>query len=122
MAKSELKFLVDVGVGKKVETFLIESGHDIKSIRQTDHKMKDSQILKIANDEERSIITMDKDFGELVFYSGMSHYGVLLLRLDDSDGEEKVEIIKEIFTKYKSSLRNNFCVYQNSKLRIKKVK
>ncbi|MBK8981543.1 MAG: DUF5615 family PIN-like protein [Ignavibacteria bacterium] len=122
MAKSDLKFLVDVGVGKKVETFLYESGHDIKSIRQIDHRMKDSQILKLANEEKRTIITMDKDFGELVFNSGMSHYGVLLLRLDDSDGEEKVEIIKEIFTKYESSIRSNFCVYQNSRLRIKKVK
>jgi len=50
----------------------------------------------------------------------LSHYGVLLLRLDDSNGEDKVETIKEIITKYESSLKNNFCVYQNSRLRIKK--
>jgi len=120
MAKNDLKFLVDVGVGKKVESFLKESNYDIKSIRQIDHRMKDSQILRLANDEERIVITMDKDFGELIFNSGLSHYGVLLLRLDDSNGEEKVEVIKEILTKYESSLRNNFCVYQNSRLRIKK--
>jgi len=58
---------------------------------------------------------MDKDFGELIFNSGLSHYGVLLLRLDDSNGEEKVETIKEIITKHESSLSNSFCVYQNSR-------
>ncbi len=35
MAKSNLKFLVDVGVGKKVESFLTESDFDIKSIIHT---------------------------------------------------------------------------------------
>ena len=44
MTKIDLKFLVDVGVGKKVESFLKESNYDIKSIRQIDHRMKDSQI------------------------------------------------------------------------------
>lgn len=120
MSKSDLKFLVDAGVGKKVESFLSESGYDFKSVREIDHRMKDSEILKLANSERRIVITMDKDFGELIFNSGLSHYGVLLLRLDDSNGEEKVETIKEIITKYESSLKNNFCVYQNSRLRIKK--
>lgn len=54
MAKSELKFLVDVGVGKKDESFLSESEYDFKSIREIEHKMKDSDILKIANDEKGS--------------------------------------------------------------------
>jgi predicted nuclease of predicted toxin-antitoxin system len=82
--------------------------------------MKDSEILKIANEERRIVITMDKDFGELIFNSGLSHHGVLLLRLDDANGEEKVEVINEILTKYESNIKNNFCVYQNSRLRIKK--
>jgi len=40
--------------------------------------------------------------------------------MDDSNGEEKVETIKEFITKHVSSLSNSFCVYQNSRLRIKK--
>ncbi|MDZ4713005.1 MAG: hypothetical protein SGI89_11865 [bacterium] len=32
MAKNDLKFLVDVGVGSKVEFFLKEFNYDIKSI------------------------------------------------------------------------------------------
>lgn len=120
MVTNDLKFLVDVGVGKKVESYLFESKYDIKSVRDIDHRMKDSEILKIANDEKRIVITMDKDFGELIFNSGLAHYGVLLLRLDSYNGDEKVKIIEEILTKYEESLQNNFCVYQNSRLRIKK--
>jgi hypothetical protein len=29
--------------------------------------------------EKRIVITMDKDFGELVYHSGMDHSGILLL-------------------------------------------
>lgn len=35
MDKSNIKFLVDVGVGKKDESFLRESDYDIKSIIHT---------------------------------------------------------------------------------------
>jgi len=53
MSKSDLKFLVDAGVGKKVESFLFESGFDFKSVREIDHRMKDSKNLNLANSERR---------------------------------------------------------------------
>ena len=68
-----LKFLVDVGVGKKVEHWLIEHGYGISSVRDINPRMLDSEILKIAVSENRMIITMDKDFGELVYNSGLLH-------------------------------------------------
>lgn len=121
MSKPGIKFLIDVGVGKKVENLLHEFYYDIKSVREIDYRMKDKDILNIANKEERMIITMDKDFGELIFNTGLSHFGVLLLRLDDADGEEKVRIMKEILENHVNDLKNNFCVYQNSRFRIKKT-
>lgn len=57
----QMKLLVDVGVGRKVETFLTECGFDSKSVRDIDPSMKDSEILKIALSEERVIVSMDKD-------------------------------------------------------------
>ena len=33
MNASELKFLVDVGVGKKVEDYLLEKSYDAKAVR-----------------------------------------------------------------------------------------
>ena len=37
MTATELKFLVDVGVGKKVEEYLLGKGYDTKSVRSLDH-------------------------------------------------------------------------------------
>ncbi|MCP4424624.1 MAG: hypothetical protein GY803_09045, partial [Chloroflexi bacterium] len=78
MATASLKFLVDVGVGKKVERWLLDQEYDAKFIRDLDPRMYDHDILKIAVAEKRMVITMDKDFGELVYNSGQDHAGVLL--------------------------------------------
>jgi predicted nuclease of predicted toxin-antitoxin system len=117
-----MKFIVDVGVGKIVERWLIENNYDIKSVIDINPRMADVEILSIANSEQRIVITMDKDFGELVFNGKHSMYGVLLLRLEGATGLEKLHIIQEIFNNYKEELPLHFSVYQNQKLRIKPLK
>lgn len=112
MNQSNLKFLVDINLGKKVEYWLLEKGYDVKIVREIDARMSDREVLKIAVSEDRMIITMDKDFGELVYNSGMSHSGVLILRLEDANANEKVKILEEILTKHQDKLSGNFCVFQ----------
>ena len=121
MSASELKFLVDVGVGKKVEEFLLEKSYDTKAVRSLDQRMPDQEIIRLAALENRIVITMDKDFGELVYHSGMDHCGILLLRLEDASGSEKRQVIDEILTKHADNIKNNFCVYQNKKFRFRKL-
>ena len=121
MNVSELKFLVDVGVGKKVEEYLLEKIYDAKAVRSLDQRMSDQDIIRLAVLENRIVITMDKDFGELVYHSGMDHSGILLLRLEDATGPEKQQVIDEILTKHADNIVNNFCVYQNKKFRFRKL-
>ncbi len=121
MSGSELKFLVDVGVGKKVEEYLLEKKYDTKAVRLLDQGMPDQEIIRLAALEKRIVITMDKDFGELVYHSGMEHCGILLLRLEDATGSEKQQVIAKILAKYADNMKNNFSVYQNKKFRFRKL-
>lgn len=114
-----MKFLIDVGVGKKVEEWFRENNYDVKCVRDINIRAKDADILRLAALENRMIITMDKDFGELVYNSGMLHSGVLILRLDDAKGEDKVDIVKRIVTGFSEKIENKFCVFQDGKLRIR---
>ena len=116
---SKLKFLVDVGVGKKVEQWLRDNGYDVKTVRDVNPKAKDSEILSLAVSDARMVITMDKDFGELVYNSGKSHSGVIILRLEDADGDKKAKVIKKILYEHSDKIQNRFCVFQEGKLRIK---
>lgn len=120
MSQINIKFLVDVNIGRSVEEWLLENGYDMKAVRDINPRMLDRDILKIAVSEHRMVITMDRDFGELVYNSGMSHSGVLLLRLEDATANEKVEILEKILVLYWDKLLNNFCVFQHGKIRIRK--
>lgn len=115
-----LKFILDVGVGNKVFDFLSEQGYDTLSVSTLDHSMSDVDILSIAEQDERMVITMDKDFGELVYRSGKNHRGVLLLRLEGATGQEKVVIVRQILESFADQIEDSFCVFQNGQLRIRR--
>jgi len=121
MRSSQLRFLVDVGVGAAVEDFLRDSGFDTKTIRSIDPEMEDLDIIRLAQSEDRMVLTMDKDFGELVYHSASSHAGVLLLRLDDATGEAKRRVVESILAEHADRMKLCFCVYQKGKLRIRPV-
>lgn len=117
-----LKFLVDVGVGKGIEEFLRKKGHDAKAVRDLDPRMEDSEIIRTAVSEGRIIVTMDKDFGELVYHFSVGHRGVVLLRLEGATGKEKLRIFQYLLENYAGEMENAFCVFQNDKFRIRKIK
>ncbi|MCP4667134.1 MAG: hypothetical protein GY849_12290 [Deltaproteobacteria bacterium] len=122
MNSHKLTFLVDVGVGKKVEEYLEKHGYDTKAVRAIDTQMSDQNIIRLASSEGRMVITMDKDFGELVYHSEMKNCGVLLLRLEDAIGSEKLQVVSSILEKYSDQMKNHFCVFQKGKFRIRKMK
>ena len=63
---SNLKIIIDVGVGRIIEEWLSLQGFDVTIIRKLNPEMTDLDIIKLADDKDAIIITMDKDFGELV--------------------------------------------------------
>ncbi len=113
------KFIIDVGVGKIIEEWLKKEGYEVIIIRTINAAMEDMEIIKLANQQDAVIISMDKDFGELVFKKKLFHKGILLLRLEDAVAEEKLAAIQNILPKYLTEIRDNFSVYQNGKLRFR---
>lgn len=114
-----LRVLVDVGVGWAVEEWFRQNGHDMASIRNRDPRMDDTDILAWAVSEQRLVVTMDKDFGELVYHSGQPHSGVLLLRLESAGSATKVRVVEQIVKTFGDQLAGNFAVYQDGRLRIR---
>jgi len=122
MSSIKLKFLVDVGVGRQVEQYLLGKKFDVKAVSLIDQRMPDQEIIRLAALEKRIIITMDKDFGELVYHSVMNHGGILLLRLENANGSEKQRVVEKILEEHSDKLADRFCVYQNEKFRSRKLR
>ncbi len=116
---TQTKFVIDVGVGRSVENWLTSQKFSVFSISLINPEMTDVEILQLAFNENAILITMDKDFGELIFKNHSLHTGVLLLRLEDAVAEEKLSAIQNIIPEQLQKLKNNFSVYQNGKLRIR---
>ena len=112
-----MKILVDAGVGKLSEDWLVTAGHDVVSVPALDPRMSDLDILALAEREARLVITMDKDFGELVFRDARGHAGVILLRLTDATGQQRREAVAEIFTKHTATVPGRFSVFKKAQLR-----
>jgi len=52
-------------------------GYDVWWTGDLPEDLGDDEILAIAKKEERVLVTLDKDFGELVFLHGLPHSGIL---------------------------------------------
>jgi predicted nuclease of predicted toxin-antitoxin system len=111
--------LVDVSAGRTIADLIRSLGHDTAFVRDRDPAMADADILAWAVAEGRLVVTMDKDFGDLVYRSGQPHAGVLLLRLEAARTAEKVRVVTDILAAHAADLPGHFSVYQNGRLRIR---
>ena len=102
------KFVIDVGVGRTIEEWLISNNFIVFSITSINPEMEDLHILDLGNKEDAIIITMDKDFGELVFKNLLPHKGVLLLRLEDAISAEKLAVIGNYYSIQNSKTKESF--------------
>lgn len=77
-------------------------------------------MLYLANQENRILITTDKDFGELVYVNKLIHSGIILLRLKNDSSKNKLKVLKSLLKTHLEELEKAFTVVTDSKVRIKK--
>lgn len=117
-----MKFLADEGIeGLIVERFRQE-GYDIKYIVEMERGIGDDEVLSIAREEDRILITRDKDFGELVYLLKKLHAGIILNRLAGLPTSKKAEIVLQVIKTYSEELYGSFTVIQPGIVRIKNLK
>lgn len=77
-----MKLLADENIPYLVINQLRRAGHDVVWAGTDCKGANDEEVVERARDEERVLLTFDKDFGELAFHQGLSSKsGVVLLRL-----------------------------------------
>ena len=77
-----MKFLADMGISPGSVLFLRHLGHDAVHLHELGlDRLPDPQILKMARDEDRVVLTHDLDFGDLMAASGDVLPSVVIFRL-----------------------------------------
>jgi len=76
-----MRFLLDMGVSPEVGAWLRGQGHDAKHMHDEGlDRLADAEIVGKAAIEQRTILTCDLDFAELVALSGDTNVSIVLFR------------------------------------------
>ena len=79
-----MRFLADENIDKLSVQMLREAGHDVFYVREINPSEEDPSLLSQATREQRTLLTYDKGFSELIVRRGFrAPYGVILFRLTD---------------------------------------
>ena len=89
-----MRFLVDRCAGRRLADWLRSQGFDVVESRERGPDPGDRAILEWAAAEGRVLVTIDTDFGELVFVEALPHCG--LVRLPDVIAETRIALMQRV--------------------------
>lgn len=114
-----MRLLADEGVDFPIVKHLRHEGHDVLSILEMDPGIEDNKVLSHAADEDRIVLTSDKDFGDLVIHQDSRVSGVILLRLAGLSPTQKAQLVTDIIAEKARDLRGHFTVVGPEKIRMR---
>ncbi|HEX9588014.1 MAG TPA: DUF5615 family PIN-like protein [Bradyrhizobium sp.] len=77
-----MKFKLDENIGRRGLEFLTSSGHDVKTARgQELGGATDEELFKACAVEGRALVTLDRDFGQVLRFPPEKTAGVVILEV-----------------------------------------
>ena len=98
-----MELLLDACVWGGAGAVLREHGYDVIWIGDWEMDPGDSEVLRIAHESNRILVTLDKDFGELAVLHEAPHRGIV--RLVDVRARQQAEVCIRVLDTYGARLR-----------------
>jgi predicted nuclease of predicted toxin-antitoxin system len=111
-----LKFLIDRCAGHWLATWLADQGHDIRPAWQQEPDPGDSVLLRIPAEEGRVLVTIDSDFGTLIYLLGAAHAGII--RLPDVSVAERIALMADLLNRHEQDLPGSIVTIRGGRIRI----
>ena len=114
-----MKILCDENIDQALVNWLRGEGVDCLWIRELAPSITDSQVLDLAEADQRIVITFDLDFGELVFRERRKVAGILLLRFPGANSATVVSLFEVVWQEVKDLVTGKFVVATPTKIRVR---
>jgi len=114
-----MRILADENVARDIVAWLRTGGHDVLFAAEASPGTADARWVHIAEQEQRVILTSDKDFGELVFRDGLTSHGVVLLRLEELPVPAILARLRTVWSVVEAGPARRFIVITEKKVRIR---
>lgn len=101
---------------------LRDAGHDVARVFDRGRGTTDTQVAKIAQEEQRILLTEDKDFGQLVQAASGVAVGVILFRFPHRGRSEIGAAALSAVGALGDRLRTAFVVVEPGRFRIAELK
>lgn len=113
-----MKILLDSCISNKLIPLLKEKKHNVTWAGSWPKDPGDDEILKRAFQEKRILVTLDKDFGEMVIVREKPHAGII--RLVNLSLQKQSESLLYVLKHYKKELQKKaFITLEPGKIRIR---
>jgi predicted nuclease of predicted toxin-antitoxin system len=119
MVKGETRFLADESCDFVVVRSLRSAGYDVVAVTESFPSATDKKVLGAAVEEDRILITEDRDFGEWIFAHREKMKGVLFIRFPGNARSRLGETVVSFVEKHGMDLVGNFTVLQPGRARIR---
>ena len=103
-----MKFLVDHCAGRRLAEWVRGQGHDVLDAGELESDPGDRALLERAADESRTLVTLDRDFGKLVYVGKITHAGVV--RLPDVPVRDRIALIAAVLQGHREALERQALV------------
>ncbi len=117
-----MRFLGDQDVYAGTLLLLSSLGHDVVSAAQLGlAQAEDTELLRVAQEQGRILVTRDRDFGGLVFVQGNGP-GIVYLRILPSTRNAVHAEFERVLTLYtEQELQGSFVVIEPGRHRIRRL-
>lgn len=116
-----MKLLADENFPLASVRYLRSKGFDILYIGEENPSILDPEVMRLAIEQERTILTFDRDFGELIFREGTKpEKGVIYLRLDSYRPDDPGILIEQLIHSGDHEFENAITVIDERGIRQRK--
>ena len=114
-----MRFLIDRCAGRQLANWLRVQGYDVMEASGEGPDPGDAALLERARADDRIVVTIDTDFGQLVYREGRPHAG--LIRLPDVRSEERIALMRVLIEEHSEAMESGSVItIKGDRIRISK--
>ena len=113
-----MRLVADESCDFSVVVAVRAAGHDVVSIMEAMPGVDDEQVIAVATEDKRLLLTEDKDFGQLVFAAAKENSGVILIRYPASARASLSAAVIQLLADRGDALYSRFAVLEPGRVRV----
>lgn len=113
-----MRFLADECCDFAVVRALRSAGHDVRALAEETSRTVDAGVMAEAANDQRILLTEDKDFGWLTFVGDSASAGVVLIRFPGDVRQSLSAAVVALVDEHGDQLHGSFTVLQPGHARI----